>query len=158
MLRFDLAEQGKTIRPLTYRRDSSGHHSWQLKGFAQPHPLYNLHLLTQRPEVPVLLVEGEKSADAAVRLFPEHVVTTCMHGAKSVNKADLTPLIGRDIVIWRDHDEPGHEYARQIIEGLIKLGHLPRPDGSPPFRCNTVFLLPEPPVQRQSSDSRQKHD
>lgn len=91
ILRFDL-DGGKTIRPAMLMRSPAGNVSWRFHGFPTPHPLYNLDQIAINGEAPVLLVEGEKTADAARALFPNHVVTTTMHGAKSAGKADLSPL------------------------------------------------------------------
>ncbi len=123
ILRFDLTDGGKTIRPLTLW-EIDGTVQWRMKGFPDPHPLYNLDQLAARPDDPVLVVEGEKSADAAKELFPDCVVTTAMHGAKSVGKADLSPLLGRDVLIWPDNDDAGHGYAREIGETLLEQDSL----------------------------------
>ncbi|QKE38160.1 DUF927 domain-containing protein [Ferrovum myxofaciens] len=119
ILRFDLPSGEKTIRPLTLW-DVNGTIQWKMKGFPVPHPLYNLDQLAARPDDPVLVVEGEKSADAARGLFPNYVVTTAMHGAKSVDKADLSPLLGREVLIWPDNDEAGHGYASKIGQTLLE--------------------------------------
>ena len=111
--RFDTAS-GKE-----YRCYASG----QWRAPSAPRPLYGLHRLHARLDVPVLLVEGEKAADAAAKLFPDHVCTTTMNGAKAVSKADFTPLKGRGVVIWPDNDTAGQEYAQQVsraIAGLVK--------------------------------------
>ncbi|MBW8067919.1 MAG: hypothetical protein GJU73_10830 [Ferrovum sp.] len=123
ILRFDPPGGGKTIRPLTLW-ETNGTLQWKIKGFPVPHPLYNLDQLAARPDDPVLVVEGEKSADAAKDLFPDYVVTTAMHGAKSVGKADLSPLLGRKILVWPDNDKPGQRYAREIGEALLKQDKL----------------------------------
>lgn len=117
MLRFNLFS-GKTVRPATLWKDETGKCKWFLKGFPKPRPLYNLHLLAQKPDAPVLIVEGEKSANAASPLFPDHVVVTTMHGAKSPDKSDLTPLVGRIVSIWPDNDHPGQRYASTMAELL----------------------------------------
>lgn len=117
--RFDPRGQDKTIRPLTYRRTAEGNTRWEWLGLDDARPLYNLYELAQRPEAPVLIVEGEKAADAAKRLCPEFVAVTTMNGAKSPDKTDLTPLHGRSVLIWPDHDEVGVSYARQI-RSLLK--------------------------------------
>ena len=46
------------------------------KGFPDPRPLYGLDRITQRPNSPVLVVEGEKAADAAGKIFPDYVCVT----------------------------------------------------------------------------------
>lgn len=117
--RFDALGQSKTIRPLTYRKTADGNSRWDWQGLDDARPLYNLHELMQRPEATVLVVEGEKAADAAKRLCPEFVAVTTMNGAKSPDKTDLTPLHGRRVLIWPDHDEVGMSYALQI-RSLLK--------------------------------------
>ena len=119
ILRFDLGQGKKDIRPLTLWKDPTGRLIWKLRGFPQPHLLYQLDRLVTSSEAPVLVVEGEKSADAAQLLFPGFVVTTAMHGAKSVEKADLTPLFGRNLLIWPDNDEAGQKYAADIAEIVL---------------------------------------
>lgn len=54
----------------------------------------------------VVIVEGEKSVDAALRLgFP--CVTTWPGGAKGVDKVDIDPLTGKIVHLIADNDEPG---------------------------------------------------
>lgn len=79
-------------------------------------PLYNLSELVSKPDIPVLIVEGEKTADAAKQLFPDSVVVTSSGGAKSANKSDWSVLQGRDIVIAPDNDEAGISYGKKIKE------------------------------------------
>lgn len=61
--------------------------------------------------------EGEKAADAARKLTSRYVVVTWSGGANSWHKADLSPLFGRQGVLWPDHDAPG----RAAILGIIRL-------------------------------------
>ena len=84
--------------------------------FPIPRPLYNLSALVSRPDSPVLIVEGEKTADAAKQLFPDYVVITSSGGAKSANKSDWSVLQGKDIVIAPDNDEAGISYGNKIKE------------------------------------------
>ena len=83
-----------------------------------PRPLYGLPDLLQRPETPVLVVEGEGTADAATRLFPQHVVLSWVNGAKAIAKADWTPLAGRSVTLWPDADAAGVE-AMQSLAALL---------------------------------------
>jgi putative DNA primase/helicase len=62
----------------------------------------------------VLVVEGEKTSEAAAQLFPDVLVTTPPHGAMSPHKVDWTPLKGRIVVIWPDRDQAGSEYAKAV--------------------------------------------
>ncbi|MCP9861127.1 MULTISPECIES: DUF6371 domain-containing protein, partial [unclassified Cyanobium] len=84
-----------------------------------PRPLYGLPDLVRRPEAPVLVVEGEGTADAAARLFPQHVVLTWANGSKAIAKADWTPLAGRAVTLWPDADAAGVE----AMESLAALLH-----------------------------------
>ena len=83
-----------------------------------PRPLYGLPGLGQRPEAPVLVVEGEGTADAAARLYPQHVVLSWPNGSKAIAKADWTPLAGRSVTLWPDADAAGLE-AMQSLAALL---------------------------------------
>ncbi|WP_439597969.1 DUF927 domain-containing protein [Falsiroseomonas sp.] len=92
------------------RQDRTG---WHMKAPPAPRPLYGLPALAARPKAPVLLVEGEKTADAAAKLFPDHVVIASQGGSKAASKSDWSVLIGRDIVGWPDRDKPGLAYMNE---------------------------------------------
>ena len=104
----------KTIMPLSYCEDDAGRRSWRWLHLPAPRPLYGLDRLALRPDAPVLLVEGEKTADAAAKLFPDHVAVTSSGGSNAAGKADWSPLSGRHVVIWPDHDEPGRRFAADV--------------------------------------------
>lgn len=106
---------------------------WQWKGFADPRPLYGLDLLTLHPDWPVLLVEGEKAADAARRLFTGMVAVTWSGGVPAVSKADWSPLRGRRVTCWPDADDVGikamQKAAALIGEPVRMLDPTGQPDG-----------------------------
>ena len=85
-------------------------------GFAEPRPLYNLDKLAARPEAPVLVVEGERTADAAGELFPDYVATTSPGGSKAADKADWSPLQKRQVIVWPDADKAGAGFARAVVK------------------------------------------
>lgn len=125
VVRYDRPANGvaaaKEIRPLTFcERD--GRREWRPKGFPDPRPLFQLQKLAKRPADPVLLVEGEKTATAAEKHFADYVVTTSPGGAQAVRKADWTPLFGRKVVIWPDHDKAGADYAAAVVKKLLDVG------------------------------------
>lgn len=64
----------------------------------------------------IYLVEGE----ADVLMAERHglVATTAANGAKSVDKVDLSPLVGADVVVIPDNDEPGSEWLNKLLPGL----------------------------------------
>lgn len=81
------------------------------------------HPMSEPLETPsghIVLVEGEKCVDAALRLG-ERCVTTWPGGASNVNQVDLTPLAGKRIVIIADNDAPGHKAAATLIRKLEDL-------------------------------------
>ena len=127
--RFETS-QGKTIRPAVAVRGV-----WNWSGFAKPHPLYQLPSIFTHKDRPVLVVEGEKTADAARELISGFVVTTWPHGAKAVQDANWEPLRGRDVVLWPDADEPGLQAMRTVASRLdgvaasirtVRLPELPK--------------------------------
>ena len=79
------------MKPFTFCRGPNGRAEWRCKGFAEPRPLYGLDRLAARPDAPVLVVEGEKAADAAGKRFKDHVVITSPGGSKAARKADWSP-------------------------------------------------------------------
>lgn len=81
--------------------------------------IYNLHLLAEHPAAPVIVTEGEKAADSLARLG---ILATTSGGTQSAAAADWTPLQGRDVLIWPDHDEVGAEYGREVAARLLALG------------------------------------
>jgi len=116
--RFDTPE-GKEVMPYVYATD--GHRSeWLWLGFEKPRPLYNLHLLAQHPNALVVLVEGEKTADAVQQHFDpsEIIATSWIGGANGIGNADFTPIVGRDVNLWADNDEPGRKAMLDISKQL----------------------------------------
>lgn len=80
-------------------------------------PLYHLPVLLTHPAAPVLLVEGEKAADAAERYLPTGwLVTTWAGGSGNLKGPDLSPLDGRKVVIWPDNDEAGRACGAGLQE------------------------------------------
>ena len=119
--RFDLSGE-KMVLPFTFKTDGT-RHEWRWQGFDKPRPLYNLHLLKQHPDKTVLLVEGEKTADAATKLINTAVCTTWMGGADGIKTVDLKPLYGRRIVLWPDNDYT-HAYGeKHDLAGQLKPFH-----------------------------------
>ena len=108
---------GKRLRPLWW--DGS---QWLWKAPPAPRPLYNLDALQQRPNAPVLIVEGEKTADAAAKLFPSAIAITWPSGCKAFDKADWAPLIGRNCTLWPDADAVGRDAMAKLAIHLLKAG------------------------------------
>lgn len=157
VLRYD-TPKGKTIRPAHVENGKP-----KLGGWRKPalKPIYGAHNLAARPDAPVLIVEGEKTCDAAARLFPDHVCITWMGGADSVQSADLAALTGRRLVIWPDADKPGLRAANYLKTRfpdarVVSTAGLPDgwdladtpPDGFDPVGRIHADPAPEKPTQQ----------
>ena len=118
VLRFDLKDGSKEFLPLTFWQNASGGAEWRWKAWPAPRPLYGLDRLAQRPKAPVIVTEGEKAADAAAKLSPDHVAVTSPNGSQSAKKADWAALAGRAVVIWPDADEAGAKYGAMVAREL----------------------------------------
>lgn len=123
--RFNL-EAGKVILPYTLRYNGK-HYNWMWKGFDKPRPLYNQYSLVNNPDKIVLVVEGEKTADAAAQIFPEFVCITWMGGAKAYQYADWSPLKGSNVILWPDNDEPGEQAMKAIGQIILKMDSIAAP-------------------------------
>ncbi|MCB1073299.1 MAG: AAA family ATPase [Chlamydiia bacterium] len=117
----------KITPPLSYGyfKDNPKELSWKRRGYKDENgkkPLYNLHLLREKPLSPVLIVEGEKTAERALEKLPDRdfICMTWSGGASSVSKADWSPLFGREVVVWPDNDEAGFRAANQVCDELKK--------------------------------------
>lgn len=116
VVRFELPDGKKEFRPYSFDLNTG---KWVTKAPAAPRPLYGLELLAKKPGAPVLIVEGERAADAARILAGRaYTAVTWPNGSNSVSKVDWTPLYGRKILIWPDADEPGKK-AAALIAGLL---------------------------------------
>ncbi|WP_366654456.1 DUF6371 domain-containing protein [Fodinicurvata sp. EGI_FJ10296] len=104
--RFEKAK-GKEIVPQSWCRGDNGKFEWRWLSFAKPRPIYGLQALAARPDATVVLVEGEKTADAGARLLPKAVVVTFPGGSKAWRYVDWSPLKGRKVIVVPDADGPG---------------------------------------------------
>jgi putative DNA primase/helicase len=111
-------QPGKEIRPLCWLVDKG----WRFAHWTAPRPLYNLDRIQSNLEARIVICEGEKAADAASRIFPKSIVTTSCGGAGAARKTDWTPLADRSVLIWRDNDEAGATYEREVATALTELG------------------------------------
>lgn len=130
IFRFEIGGK-KTFAPLTPWVDASGNVVWKWKGFPKPRPLYNLDRVYENPGKKILIVEGEKSADAISGLFSETIVVSWPGGANAFRSVDWTPLADRSVLIWPDADEPGKQAASSIADILsnsaskVQVLHIP---------------------------------
>lgn len=136
--RFVTSTGGKEVLPCVWSRHPTRGLAWRWRAFGAPRPLYARDVLTRLAQRDVLLVEGEKCADAAQRaLGTEYAVTTWPGGCKALDKADWSPLAGRRVILWPDCDaklakdsalvlpeeqQPGMRAMEAIAQRLLALG------------------------------------
>ncbi|QDH12994.1 hypothetical protein E3E12_00915 [Formicincola oecophyllae] len=116
----------KEFRWMCFGRLKSGEAPrWHYKAPPEPRPLYGLHELALRPSAPVLVVEGEQTAET-LHLDPDfpYVAVTSPGGAANPHKADWSPLMGCNVTIWPDNDPPGLDYAERVKCLCWKAGAL----------------------------------
>ncbi len=87
--------------------------------------LYNTDLLLKYPDLPVLVVEGEKTAEAAQQAMIQNkkkvIVTTWPLGCSNIFKGNWSLLVGREVTLWPDNDDQGREAMNKIKEILLCL-------------------------------------
>ena len=83
-------------------------------------PLLNLPEIIERAEELVMLVAGEKCVDAVMKLGV--LATTNAGGESAMGQTDLTPLEGRDIILWADNDDAGTKWIKKLTGALGNVG------------------------------------
>lgn len=118
--RYDTADGKKEFRPFSWAPKLN---KWVNKSWPDPRPLYGLEFLNV--DKPVLIVEGEKSADAARLIVGDkYSVVSWPGGAQALNKTDWAPIYDkRGALLWPDADQPGLK-AMQKLAGQLTF-HLP---------------------------------
>lgn len=92
---------------------------WICKGYPEPRPLYGLLNLESNLKAPVLIVEGEKTCDAAqVLVGTRYACVSWPNGAKGIRKVDFTPIWGKKLLLWPDADDPGVKAMNEIARIL----------------------------------------
>lgn len=105
------------------------------------HPYNSDKLATLPSHAVIVVVEGEKAADAineghvrreldALRAeaeakgqrFPMVLAMTAAGGARNIPKADWTCLKGRDVVLWPDNDEASQKCMQLLQKELSNVG------------------------------------
>lgn len=126
--RYDLPDGKKEFKPMSFTDAGK----WIPKMPPGLRPLYNLDKLVANPTKPVMIVEGEKTAESAQIICGHHyTVTTWPSGASAVNKADVSPLKDRNVILWPDADEPGlkaMDFLIAKLNGVAKEVKIIYPD------------------------------
>lgn len=158
--RFALPGGGKDVMPQTYCVNTkTGETQWRWQSFTKPRPVYRLDVLAANPKAQVLIVEGEKAADAAQGLFlglgvPQErlVVIAWAGGGKAVKFTNWEPLAGRAVALWPDADQQlypdNHQLAGQLVPFLEQPGASCMLDIAGRIQSDAVkFVLPPEGVE-----------
>jgi predicted P-loop ATPase len=79
-------------------------------------PILGLEDVLRWPEKQVLVVEGGKCRDAAREALQGRVVVVSWcGGTNSVKGTDWSPLAGRSLILWPDHDEGGYKAMHEVV-------------------------------------------
>ena len=115
-------QKRKVVRPVTWCRLPNGRKRWLLRAMPAPRPLYDLPDILESTSRLVVVVEGEKCADAAARVFPDCAVTTWAGGTKAWAKTDWQQLAAREVLLVADADRPGRAAMRKLAAHLVAMG------------------------------------
>lgn len=157
VVRIEWTADGKRhkITPtVTYCESSDGERAWVDRSFPEPRPLYGLDQLAARPGKMVFCVEGEKSADAARRIFPDNPVITWPNGTNSVSKAEWSALKGHNVVFWPDADSQrwpeSHPNAGELKPLADQPGTKAMTEAAALLRGIAATLIIEPPADAEN--------
>jgi putative DNA primase/helicase len=105
---------GKDVIPVCWKTNTAtGEEKFKQGALIEPRPLYGMELIDVSDDARaanIILVEGEKAADAGRRLLADYpvIVMTWPGGCKAVDKALWMALTGRKIVGWPDCDSQAY--------------------------------------------------
>jgi len=92
------------------------------------YPLYGLRALTENPNKPFILYEGQKVPSVVQPIIGDDYVCIGWYGgAGNAHLTDFEPLIGREGYFCFDADNPGRAAIMKIIDGLHVKLHLVYP-------------------------------
>jgi hypothetical protein len=113
----ELGYQVLRYEPKTFRqRRPDGNGGW-LNSVKDVEPLpYNLMGIMQNPDAPIFIVEGEKAADALIKIG--FVATTNSGGAGNFKPELADYFDGRNVVILPDNDNAGEQHADKVTRTL----------------------------------------
>lgn len=117
--RYDMADGSKQFVPWCWDRGGR----WIKKAWPSPRPIYGLDRLSASPDRHVLIVEGEKAAEAAAALAGDaYVVVSWPGGASAWERIDWTPLHGRRLLLWPDADRHIADTQRKADKTGVAVG------------------------------------
>ncbi len=86
-------------------------------------PLFGSELVSLAPaDRPAIITEGEKAADS-LRKMGILALGTVTGASGAPGKTPLKILLGRQVVLWPDNDEPGRKHMERVAKNLYEAGH-----------------------------------
>ena len=107
----------KKIIPYSFDEKSM---EWKPRAWIGNRVLYLEENLKKYPEKEVLVLEGEKAANAATKLFPDHVCVSWQGGTNAVHLSNFEWLKDRAVILWPDNDEEGVKAMQHVAKILIE--------------------------------------
>ena len=103
------------------RSKQTGYMDWRNRRIPNPQPLFGLDVLAANPDLPVLLVEGEKCKLVAEssHLLQGWVVMSWLGGCNGWKAADWRPLAGRNVVLWPDCDSQREKLTKEEADAGV---------------------------------------
>lgn len=95
---------GEKKLPLYWTHGADGGWKSSLRGLPLGGLWFRLPEVLDRPEAPVLIVEGPKTAEAAAVTLTGYAVVSPPGGKGSLKNADWSPFKGRRVTLWPDAD------------------------------------------------------
>ena len=98
----------------------NGDGSWSLK---RPEGLLPIYYTEKAKDRPIIINEGEKALKGCEEIVQGNLDSCTWHGGvNSWEKADWSPIFGRDVWIFPDNDEAGIKCSNEIAVMLKKNG------------------------------------
>ena len=119
VFRYPERHPGRKADPYTLRSNGQHAGTWTHRAPQQRWP-YRIEILPE--SVPVVIVEGEKCADALAGLTEEVGVVSWLGGCGAVLRTDWEALAGREVILWPDADGPGRESMARLAKELDRIG------------------------------------
>ena len=117
--RYPENRPGRKADPYTLRARGPHAGTWTHRAPENRWP-YRIEDLSE--SVPVVIVEGEKCADALAGLAEGYGVLSWLGGSSAVLRTDWDSLAGREVILWPDADDPGREAMARLAGELDRIG------------------------------------
>ena len=117
--RYPENRPGRKADPYTLRTDGEHAGTWTHRAPQNRWP-YRIESLTGA--TPVVIVEGEKCADALAGLAEGFGVLSWLGGSGAVLRTDWKALAKREVILWPDADDPGREAMARLAGELDRIG------------------------------------